>query len=326
MKVFISWSGTASRDCALALKKAIQSVFNGVEPWLSAEDIKPGQQWFTELMNVLGETRFAIVCLTRSNMRAPWVMFEAGAVSAHFGELKVAPLLLEGDQGDLTDPMARFHATTFDRNGVRLLFESINDSVGKPFTKKALGAALAAEWPELEAGVKAAIATEKKAFDVFLSVPMASFASDAQYKAFRANAMKVVRALRTKCRLTVFCALENIKSIKQFDLCGNSVRDDIEKLRQSASFVMLYPERLATSALFEAGYALAMGLPCRFFVRDQSDDLYKLPFLMRKLPEVFSHVSIIDDSEWQTYEDIADRLVRNRDNWFGKRVEAKFLD
>lgn len=69
-----------------------------------------------------------------------------------------------------------------------------------------------------------------------------------------------------------------------------------------------------------------MGLPCRFFVRDQSDDLYKLPFLMRKLPEVFSHVSIIDDSEWQTYEDIADRLVRNRDNWFGKRVEAKFLD
>ena len=72
------------------------------------------------------------------------------------------------------------------------------------------------------AGVKAAIATEKKAFDVFLSVPMASFASDAQYKAFRANAMKVVRALRTKCRLTVFCALENIKSIKQFDLCGNS--------------------------------------------------------------------------------------------------------
>ena len=82
MKVFISWSGTASRDCALALKKAIQSVFNGVEPWMSAEDIKPGQQWFTELMNVLGETRFAIVCLTRSNMRAPWVMFEAGAVSA----------------------------------------------------------------------------------------------------------------------------------------------------------------------------------------------------------------------------------------------------
>lgn len=61
-------------------------------------------------------------------------------------------------------------------------------------------------------------------------------------------------------------------------------------------------------------------------MRDQSDDLYKLPFLMRKLPEVFSHVSIIDDSEWQTYEDIADRLVRNRDNWFGKRVEAKFLD
>ena len=102
MKVFISWSGNASKGCALALKKVIESVFNGVEPWMSAEDIKPGQQWFTELMNVLGETRFAIVCLTRSNMRAPWVMFEAGAVSAHFGELKVAPLLLEGALWDST--------------------------------------------------------------------------------------------------------------------------------------------------------------------------------------------------------------------------------
>ena len=326
MKVFISWSGNASKGCALALKKVIESVFNGVEPWMSAEDIKPGQQWFTELMNVLGETRFAIVCLTRSNMRAPWVMFEAGAVSGHFGELKVAPLLLEGDETDLTDPMARFHATTFDRNGVRLLFESINDSVGKPFTKKALGAALAAEWPELETSVKDALAQEKKAYDVFLSVPMASFESDTQYRAFRSDAMKVVKALRSKCRLTVFCALENIKSIKQFDLCGNSAQEDMEALRKSASFVMLYPERLPTSALFEAGYALALGLPCRFFVRNQSEDRYKLPFLMRKLPEVFSHVSIIDDSEWQTYEDIAERLVQNKASWFGKRLEAKFLD
>lgn len=147
---------------------------------MSAEDIKPGQQWFKELSNVLDETRFAIVCLTKSNMSAPWVMFEAGAVSGHLGELKVVPLL-EGDQSDLVDPMAHFHATTFDQNGVRLLFESINDSVGKPFTKKALGAALAAEWPELEASVKAAIAQDK-AFDVFLSVPMAAFESDTQYE------------------------------------------------------------------------------------------------------------------------------------------------
>jgi hypothetical protein len=325
MKIFISWSGEASRAAGVAMQHAIREVFRSAEPWMSAEDIKPGQQWFTELMNTLEETRFAIVCLTRSNMNAPWVMFEAGAVSGHFGELKVAPLLLEGELKDLVDPMARFHGTTFDEGGIRALFGSINDSLGRPLTKTVLAAAFGAVWPDLQAKVRAALQLEPP-IDVFLSVPMASLDSDAQYQPFRADAMKVVTALRDRCGLRVFCALEKIEALKQFDTYGAGARQDIEMLHDSANFVMLYPRRLPSSALFEAGYALARGMPCRFFVRDQTEADFKLPFLMRKLPEVFSHVSIIDSSEWTTYEDIADRLVQNAANWFGKRLRARFQE
>ncbi|MBX3607416.1 MAG: toll/interleukin-1 receptor domain-containing protein [Piscinibacter sp.] len=324
MKIFISWSGDASKAAALALRQAIGDVFAGVEPWMSAEDIKPGQQWFGELMETLQETRFAIACLTRGNLSAPWVMFEAGAVSCHFGELKLAPLLLEGDVKELTDPMARFNGTRFDRAGVQALFESINESLGSPLKKKVLEAALGTVWPDLEKAVGAALRLDRPPVDVFLSVPMAAFDSDAQYQPFRAEAMKVVRALREQAGLTVFCALEKIESLAQFDTYGDGAREDIEMLGRSANFVMLYPQKLPTSALFEAGYALARGLPCRFFVRDQGQDAFRLPFLMRKLPEVFTHVSIIDDSEWKTYDDIAARLVKNAPAWFGKRLRARF--
>lgn len=322
MKVFLSWSGEASRASALALQQAIGEVFNGAVPWISSEDIKLGQSWFAELMDALQDTRFAIVCLTRRNAASPWVMFESGAVSAHFGgQLKVVPLLLEGDLKDLVDPLARFNGTAFHQAGMLRLFESINDSLGKPLTKKAVGAAFGAVWPELETAVRQALRREPP-IDVFLSVPMAAFGSDAQYQPFRAEAMKVVQALRQQCGLTVFCALEKIESIAQFDTYGVGAREDVEALQSSAHFVMIYPERLVSSALFEAGYALARGLPCRFFVRQASD----LPFLMRKLPEVFSHVSIVDHSEWQTCDDVALRLQQNAQAWFGAHHRARLED
>lgn len=324
MKIFISWSGDASKVVASALHEAIGEVFNDVDPWMSAEDIKPGQQWFPELMTTLQDTRFAIACLTRSNLSAPWVLFEAGAVSGHFGAMKLAPLLLEGAIKDLADPLGSFNGVTFDKGGVGALFKSINESLPKPLTKTALGASVEAVWPGLQKAAQAALLLDRPPVDVFLSVPMAAFTSDDEYRSFRAEAMKVLKALRERCGVTAFCAIEKIEALKQFDTYGTSAIEDIRMLERSANFVMLYPRRLATSALFEAGYALARGMPCRFFVRDQSVDEHKLPFLMRRLPEAFTNVSIIDGSEWATYEDIADRLEQNAASWFGKRLRAQF--
>jgi hypothetical protein len=322
MKVFISWSGEASKAGAQALQQAIRDVFNGADPWMSAEDIKPGQQWFTELMATLGDTRFAIVCLTPRNLTSPWVMFEAGAVSGHFGEMKVAPLLLEGDLKELCDPIAAFQCTSFDKEGVCRLFGSINDSLGQPLTKKALAAAFELVWNDLDAAVRAALDRDRPTYDVFLSVPMASLESDAQYQPFRSDVLKVVRALRERCGLSVFCALEAIESIHDFDTYGVGAREDVEALEHSAHFVMIYPQRLASSALFEAGYALARGMPCRFFVRQ----LNELPFLMRKLAEVFTNVSIVDQTEWSDHDEIAERLEQNCRHWFGGRRHARLTD
>ena len=63
----------------------------------------------------------------------------------------------------------------------------------------------------------------------------------------------------------------------EFESLGLSARDDLEILHHSGDFVMLYPQKLASSALFESGFALALVLPCRFFVRTEED----LPYLMQ---------------------------------------------
>lgn len=326
MKVFISWSGDASKTAAKALADSLKQVFNGVEPWFSAENIAAGQEWFEELMTALEDARFAIVCLTTPTLRAPWIMFESGAAAAKFGERKVAPLLLDCAAEDLVDPLARFHATPFDRDSVLKLFQSINASIDARLNPLPLEMTFNAVWPKLEADVGRAIKEEQEArkpkYDVFLSAPMASFDSDAQYIPFRDEVMKVVAALRARCHLAVFCALEPIESMADFDLHGVSVQEDMAILGQSGSFVMLYPQKLATSALFETGYALALGLPSRLFVRSEQD----LPYLLQRLPEAFTNVSILDSREWKTYDDIADHLAQNADRWFRRRSRAALKD
>lgn len=325
MKVFICWSGSASKAAASALGTSIKEVFTGVEPWLSADNIAPGQQWFAELMAALEESRFAIVCLTERTLRAPWILFESGAVSAKFGSSRVVPLLLDCKEKDLVDPLARFQATTFDHDSVRRMFESINSTLSAPLTPVALRAAFREVWPVLESTVTEALEAERKStqpkFDVFLSVPMASFESDSEYQLFHAEAMKVVRVLRDpeRCGVSVFCALEEIDSMAKFDTHGTSIEEDMDNLRNSRSFVMLYPKKLATSALFEAGYALALGLPCRFFVHDYED----LPYLLQKLPEAFTNVSILDHTDWDTYEEICECLEENAERWFRRRAVAE---
>jgi len=322
MKVFISWSGDASKAAALAIGHSITDVFTGVKPWVSAVDIQAGQEWFAELMKALEDSKFAIVCVTKRSLSAPWIMFESGALSAKFGSPKLVPLMLDCVVQDLVDPLARFNGVLFDENSMRGLFMSINASVGNPLTPKALNAAFKDIWPTLSAAIRAAIEAESKAlkpkYDVFLSVPMASFKDDSEYQPFRTEILKVIHALHD-CGLSVFCALEAIDSMSKFDTHGISTRDDIDILEHSGSFVMIYPQKLATSALFEAGYALALGRPSLYFVRNEAE----LPYLMQRLPEAITDVSILDSREWRTYEDIGTLLRRHADHWFWKSSVAK---
>jgi hypothetical protein len=93
MKVFISWSGPRSKAAAQALHQWLPDVIQSIEPWMSAEDIDAGARWGNEVTNELAQTRCGIICLTQDNLTAPWILFEAGALSKTIEKTYVIPYL-----------------------------------------------------------------------------------------------------------------------------------------------------------------------------------------------------------------------------------------
>ena len=162
MKVFISWSGTNSRGIASAIYDWIPIVLQYAEPFTSSEEIDKGTRWSSTIAGELNKTNFGIICLTPENLDAPWIHFEAGALSKFVDHARVAPILFGVKVSDVQGPLAQFHLTNFDKDDIRKLVSSINSAAGDEAIDEArLDKAYAALWPDLDANVKKAEAGRK---------------------------------------------------------------------------------------------------------------------------------------------------------------------
>ena len=150
MKVFISWSGEKSRRIALALKEWLPVVIRPLRPYVSSEDIGKGSRWSKELESELETSEFGILCLTRENMDAPWLMFEAGALSK-VGISRITPFLFDMQPPEVTGPMQLFQATIFDKRDIRALVAELNRNCGEgALDEKMLGQVFERWYPDLE--------------------------------------------------------------------------------------------------------------------------------------------------------------------------------
>ena len=102
MKVFISWSGPASKAVAEYMRGWLKSVIQAVEPWISAEDIERGSRWGLDVARQLSQSKVGIICLTSANLNAPWILFEAGVSSKTLEDTYVIPYLLGVEPASLT--------------------------------------------------------------------------------------------------------------------------------------------------------------------------------------------------------------------------------
>jgi hypothetical protein len=151
MKVFISWSGELSHRIAVILKEWLPTIIQVVEPYVSSEDIDKGARWFSDVSEKLSACNFGLLCLTRENMGAPWVLFEAGALSKSLAQSKVSPFLIDISPADLSGPLAQFQATTPTAVDVLKLLRSINRELDERKLDDALiEKSFAKWWPDLE--------------------------------------------------------------------------------------------------------------------------------------------------------------------------------
>lgn len=130
MKVFISWSNPVSQQIALLFRDWLPQVIQLIKPYVSSEDIDKGTRWLIDIAQELNESSYGIICVTKENMNAPWINFEAGALSKKLGKSFVSPFLFDLKPSDVTGPLVQFQQTIFDKEDIRKLLYSINTSCG----------------------------------------------------------------------------------------------------------------------------------------------------------------------------------------------------
>jgi hypothetical protein len=96
---------------------------------------------------------------------------------------------------------------------------------------------------------------------------MAAHRSEKKYREHYADARMIFQTLSNDCGLRVYWAAQQISSKRDFDMLDLSIDTDLNALRESGSFMLVYPERLASSVLFEAGCTLALDKASHYFVR-----------------------------------------------------------
>ncbi len=149
MKVFVSWSGELSQKFAGALKEWLEQCIQSVEVFFSSEDIEKGDNWQLKLSNELQDTNYGIVCLTTENIDAPWIHFEAGALSKML-DSKVMILAMNVNFSDIKGPLKAFQATKFERDDILKLLKTINSVQEKPLGDEKLKNSFEAFWPQFK--------------------------------------------------------------------------------------------------------------------------------------------------------------------------------
>lgn len=151
MKVFISWSGNKSHRVALVFREWLPAVIQSVEPYVSSEDIDKGARWSSDIAKELENSTFGILCVTKENLDAPWLSFEAGALSKTMDKSYVTPFLFDIKRSEVHGPILQFQSTIFDKEDIKKLLQTLNKACGDSgITEMMLDKAFEVWYPTLE--------------------------------------------------------------------------------------------------------------------------------------------------------------------------------
>ena len=126
MSVFISWSGKRSRRVAEAFYECLPPILaKSKSDFYLSTGIYKGADWNANLNDGLQAANFGILCVTKENYSAPWMIYEAGFLSHKAGIGKVAPFLLDISPSELQGPVTQFQSTVFEKRDLEELVVAV---------------------------------------------------------------------------------------------------------------------------------------------------------------------------------------------------------
>lgn len=155
MEVFITWSGKTSRAIAEELYGWLPTIIDNVQPWMSDVNIDKGSRWYLDIAKALERAKYGLICFTPANLKAAWILFEAGALAKSLSEAYVVPLLFEVSVQELPESLQLFQATQLrNKDDFKKLLKNLNratvDDNNRGRAESIIERRFEALWPTLE--------------------------------------------------------------------------------------------------------------------------------------------------------------------------------
>ncbi len=166
-KVFISWSGDASREVAAHLARLLPTLNHLLDPFFSP-DLDKGTEWFPTIADAIASRGHAIFIVTKENIRSPWLQWELGGAMAMTrstgAEYRVCPLLIALSPGDLSGtPLPLLQTTSADkREDFARMLAGLDSGTDVPAGDAVLDRRLDPEWEAFEEIVASAAAVGRR--------------------------------------------------------------------------------------------------------------------------------------------------------------------
>ncbi|TCJ33339.1 toll/interleukin-1 receptor domain-containing protein [Parafrankia sp. BMG5.11] len=150
MQVFLSWSGGDMKEVAELLNEWMPTVLQSAKPWVSSQDISSGSRSMGVLADELAHLSAGIICISNETQSAPWINFEAGALSKFLDKALVIPFLVGLSPANLKGPLSQFQAVdSSSKTDVARMLSAINLASPSPVPENVLTRSVERGWSEL---------------------------------------------------------------------------------------------------------------------------------------------------------------------------------
>jgi len=124
---------------------------------MSEKDVDKGARGLRQVDVALNAIKVGICCLTPENLKAPWILYEAGALSKTIDdETRLCTYLSAGLRyQDIEPPLGMFQATRAEKDDTRRMVSAINTAISEePVPESHLDEIFEAMWPRFQTKLK----------------------------------------------------------------------------------------------------------------------------------------------------------------------------
>jgi hypothetical protein len=153
VEAFLSWSGSVSKEVALAMHDWLPDIIQPLKPWMSDKDLSKGTRWNEEIGKKLDSLSIGLFFLTPDNLGSGWIHFEAGAISKTVEESRVFTYLFGLEYGQVEYPLAQFNHTRANQADTLKMLQAVNKLLpqNERVDDKRLDRLFNQCWPRLQA-------------------------------------------------------------------------------------------------------------------------------------------------------------------------------